>query len=148
MVPNKCWLQLRSLELYLNGKNVVTFRYWLWDCKYVSKIECWCASSGLFPVNREHPRIMRHNAAWDGASCWINPKLYPKPKVNILLGAARSSPWPLTPESLGLERRWSKRLNIAAAAAADDDGKGSAEDLVVVCLRSLLSSALLLPAWF
>lgn len=33
-----------------------------------------------------------------------------------------------------------------AAAAADDDGEGSAWDLVVVCLCSLLSSALLLPA--
>lgn len=42
-------------------------------------MECWCVCSGLCPVNREDPRIMRHNAAWDRASCRINPKLYPKP---------------------------------------------------------------------
>lgn len=57
--------------------------------------------------------------------------------MNILLGATRSSPGPLTSESLGLEWRCHRRLNVAAAAADDDDDDG--EGMPRTCLLSLYS---------
>lgn len=110
--------------------SVVSWRYWLWDCKGVSKMDCWCVCSGLCPVSREDGRIMRHNTAWDRASCRINPKLYPKPSAHSHGGHKVKSMTPDPAESLGLETRRSRRLSLAAA----DAGEGSAWDLLVVCL--------------
>lgn len=88
-------------------------------CRGVSKMECWCVWSGHWAVDTEDSGIMKHNAARAEAFCWINPKLHPKPSEHPPGregGGTRSSPQPLTPESLGLERRWGGRLSVAAAA--------------------------------
>lgn len=71
-------------------------------------------------MNTEDSAIMRHNAARAGAFCKINPKLRLKPSEHPpgrgVGGGTRSSPSPLTLESLGLER-WLKMAAATDAAA-------------------------------
>lgn len=81
--------------------NHVNWRYWLKACKGVSKMDWWCIWS--CPAGRQEGRIMKHNASWVWASCRIIPN-DTKKQVNTLLGATRSSPWPLTCMGLRLER--------------------------------------------
>lgn len=81
--------------------NHVNWRYWLKACKGVSKMDWWCI--WCCPADRQEGRIMKHNASWVWASCRIIPN-DTKKQVNTLLGATRSSPWPLTCMGLRLER--------------------------------------------
>lgn len=89
--------------------------------------------------------MMRHNAAGDTASCWINPKLFPRPSQRSPEGHKVKSTASDPRESGGAEQPRQER----ARRRSDDDARsGNAWDLLAVRPCSPLSSAVLLPARF
>lgn len=103
-----------------------------WICKGASKLNSRCCGW----TRGEEPTIMRHNAGRDTASCWINPKWFPRPSERSPEGHKVKSTAPDPRESGSAEEPRQGR----ARGCCDDASRGDAWDLPVVRPCSPLSS--------